>query len=139
MLLWPLNMLIQTCTYCLSLILHVNLCSLTGSFFIILSITIMFSDLIAGCGSSGWQAPEQLLQGRQTRAVDLFSLGCVLFFCMTAGRHPFGERLERDVNIVKNKKDLFLVEFFPEAEDLVSRLLNPDPNLRYVILIQCDF
>ncbi|CAI8588459.1 unnamed protein product [Vicia faba] len=83
-----------------------------------------------GCGSSGWQAPEQLLQGRQTRAVDLFSLGCVLFFCMTAGRHPFGDRLERDVNIVKNKKDLFLVEFFPEAEDLVSCLLNPDPNLR---------
>jgi serine/threonine-protein kinase/endoribonuclease IRE1 len=84
-----------------------------------------------GCGSSGWQAPEHLVpQGRQTRAVDLFSLGCVLFFCMTAGRHPFGERLERDVNIVKNKKDLFLVEFFPEAEDLISSLLNPDPDLR---------
>ncbi|XP_057448905.1 serine/threonine-protein kinase/endoribonuclease IRE1a [Lotus japonicus] len=83
-----------------------------------------------GCGSSGWQAPEQLIQGRQTRAVDLFSLGCVLFFCMTAGRHPFGERLERDVNIVKNKKDLFLVEFMPEAEDLISCLLNPDPDLR---------
>ncbi|KAK7309420.1 hypothetical protein RJT34_06130 [Clitoria ternatea] len=83
-----------------------------------------------GCGSSGWQAPEQLLQGRQTRAVDLFSLGCVLFFCMTAGRHPFGERLERDVNIVKNQKDLFLVEFIPEAEDLITCLLNPDPDLR---------
>ncbi|XP_061346104.1 serine/threonine-protein kinase/endoribonuclease IRE1a-like [Gastrolobium bilobum] len=83
-----------------------------------------------GCGSSGWQAPEQLVQGRQTRAVDLFSLGCVLFFCMTAGRHPFGERLERDFNIVKNQKDLFLVEFIPEAEDLISCLLNPDPDLR---------
>lgn len=58
---------------------------------------------------------------------------------MTAGRHPFGERLERDVNIVKNKKDLFLVEFLPEAEDLVSCLLNHEPYLRYVILIQCDF
>ncbi|XP_050230423.1 serine/threonine-protein kinase/endoribonuclease IRE1a [Mercurialis annua] len=83
-----------------------------------------------GCGSSGWQSPEQLLHGRQTRAVDLFSLGCVLFFCITGGRHPFGERLERDINIVKNKKDLFLIEYFPEAEDLISRLLNHDPNLR---------
>ncbi|KAL2348708.1 hypothetical protein Fmac_002708 [Flemingia macrophylla] len=83
-----------------------------------------------GCGSSGWQAPEQLVQGRQTRAVDLFSLGCVLFFCMTGGRHPFGERLERDINIVKNQKDLFLVEFIPEAEDLISSLLNPNPDLR---------
>ncbi|EEF40724.1 kinase, putative [Ricinus communis] len=83
-----------------------------------------------GCGSSGWQAPELLLQGRQTRAVDLFSLGCVLFFCITGGRHPFGDRLERDVNIVKNKMDLFLVEYFPEAGDLISRLLNHDPELR---------
>ncbi|KDP43783.1 hypothetical protein JCGZ_22410 [Jatropha curcas] len=83
-----------------------------------------------GCGSSGWQAPEQLLNGRQTRGVDLFSLGCVLFFCITGGRHPFGDRLERDINIVKNKKDLSLVEYIPEAEDLISRLLNPDPELR---------
>lgn len=83
-----------------------------------------------GCGSSGWQAPEQLLHGRQTRAVDLFSLGCVLFFCITGGRHPFGDRLWRDVNVVKNKMDLFLLEDIPEAIDLISRLLNPDPELR---------
>ncbi|XP_054823233.1 serine/threonine-protein kinase/endoribonuclease IRE1a isoform X2 [Prosopis cineraria] len=83
-----------------------------------------------GCGSSGWQAPEQLVQGRQTRAVDLFSLGCVLFFCITGGRHPFGERLERDFNIVRNQKDLFLVDYIPEAEDLISCLLNPEPDLR---------
>ncbi|GLT26921.1 hypothetical protein SLA2020_019590 [Shorea laevis] len=83
-----------------------------------------------GCGSSGWQAPEQLLHGRQTRAVDMFSLGCVLFFCITGGRHPFGDRLERDINIVKNHMDLFLVECIPEAVDLISCLLNPDPDLR---------
>ncbi|XP_022926588.1 serine/threonine-protein kinase/endoribonuclease IRE1a-like isoform X1 [Cucurbita moschata] len=83
-----------------------------------------------GCGSSGWQAPEQLLQGRQTRAVDLFSLGCVLFFCITGGRHPFGDRLERDINIVKNQMNLFLVESIPEALDLISQLLNPNPCLR---------
>ncbi|KAJ8763994.1 hypothetical protein K2173_004865 [Erythroxylum novogranatense] len=83
-----------------------------------------------GCGSSGWQAPEQLLHGRQTRAVDLFSLGCVLFFCITGGKHPFGDRLERDINIVKNRMDLFLLDCMPEAEDLISRLLKPDPELR---------
>ncbi|KAH9662277.1 serine/threonine-protein kinase/endoribonuclease IRE1a [Citrus sinensis] len=83
-----------------------------------------------GCGSSGWQAPEQLLHGRQTRAVDLFSLGCVLFFCITGGQHPFGDRLERDINITKNQVDLFLLGCIPEAEDLISRLLNPDPQLR---------
>ncbi|CAI9276362.1 unnamed protein product [Lactuca saligna] len=83
-----------------------------------------------GSGSSGWQAPEQLLHGRQTRAIDLFSLGCVLFFCMTCGRHPFGDHLERDVNVVKNRVNLFLVRHIPEAFDLFSRLLNPNPELR---------
>ncbi|XP_065855475.1 serine/threonine-protein kinase/endoribonuclease IRE1a [Euphorbia lathyris] len=83
-----------------------------------------------GCGSSGWQAPEQLLCGRQTRAMDLFSLGCVLYFCITGGRHPFGNRLERDINVIKNKMDLSFVEHIPEAADLLFRLLSPDPESR---------
>jgi serine/threonine-protein kinase/endoribonuclease IRE1 len=95
--------------------------------------TKILDDVIAGSGSSGWQAPEQLHHRCETRAVDLFSLGCVLFYCITGGRHPFGDHLERDVNIVKNQKDLFLVEYIPEAEDLISRLLNPDPELRYAL------
>lgn len=83
-----------------------------------------------GYGSSGWQAPEQLRQGRQTRALDLFSLGCVLFYCITGGKHPFGDHLERDVNIVKNQVDLFLVEHIPEAVHLLSQLLDPNPESR---------
>ncbi|XP_004300122.1 PREDICTED: serine/threonine-protein kinase/endoribonuclease IRE1b-like isoform X2 [Fragaria vesca subsp. vesca] len=83
-----------------------------------------------GYGSSGWQAPEQLLHQRQTRAVDLFSLGCLLFFCLTGGRHPYGDSIERDVNIVNDRKDLFLVENIPEAVDLFTHLLNPNPDMR---------
>nr|KJB14203.1 hypothetical protein B456_002G114100 [Gossypium raimondii]KJB14204.1 hypothetical protein B456_002G114100 [Gossypium raimondii]KJB14205.1 hypothetical protein B456_002G114100 [Gossypium raimondii] len=83
-----------------------------------------------GYGSSGWQAPEQLRQERQTRAVDLFSLGCVLFFCITGGKHPYGDSIERDVNIVNDRKDLFLIESIPEAMDLFSHLLDPNPELR---------
>lgn len=83
-----------------------------------------------GYGSSGWQAPEQLLHGRQTRAMDLFSLGCVLFFCITGGKHPYGDHLERDINIVKNRIDFFLVDDIPEAVDLFSHLLDPNPELR---------
>ncbi|KAK6793121.1 hypothetical protein RDI58_012202 [Solanum bulbocastanum] len=83
-----------------------------------------------GSGSSGWQAPEQLRHERQTRAVDLFSLGCVLFFCITGGKHPYGDSFERDVNIVNNQKDLFLIENIPEAADLISALLHPNPELR---------
>ncbi|KAK1400310.1 serine/threonine-protein kinase/endoribonuclease IRE1a [Heracleum sosnowskyi] len=88
------------------------------------------SKQTTGYGSSGWQAPEQLRDERQSRAVDLFSLGCVLFFCITGGNHPFGDSLERDLNIVNDKKDLFLIENIPEAMDLVSGLLDPNPTLR---------
>ncbi|KAM7260337.1 hypothetical protein ACFE04_016078 [Oxalis oulophora] len=83
-----------------------------------------------GYGSSGWQAPEQLLNQRQTRAVDLFSLGCLLFFCLTGGRHPYGDNIERDINIVNDRKDLFLVENMPEAVDLLSQLLDHNPDNR---------
>lgn len=83
-----------------------------------------------GYGSSGWQAPEQLRNERQTRAVDLFSFGCLLFFCITGGRHPFGDVLERDINIVNDRKDLFLVDNIPEAFDLISNLIHPDPEFR---------
>ncbi|XP_078448444.1 serine/threonine-protein kinase/endoribonuclease IRE1a-like [Wolffia australiana] len=83
-----------------------------------------------GSGSSGWQAPEQLQNERQTRAVDLFSLGCVLFFCLTQGNHPFGRHYERDSNIIKNRVDLFLVQDIPEAVHLFSTLLDPVPEKR---------
>ncbi|CAB4309313.1 unnamed protein product [Prunus armeniaca] len=83
-----------------------------------------------GYGSSGWQAPEQLRHQRQTRAVDLFSLGCVLFFCVTGGKHPYGDSIERDVNIVNDQKDLFLVDTIPEAVDLFNHLLDPNPDMR---------
>lgn len=68
---------------------------------------VPYNPCCAG-GSSGWQAPEQLIArdggtARQTRAMDVFSLGCVLFHCLTAGQHPFGENYERDTNILRGK------------------------------------
>ncbi|XP_066397744.1 serine/threonine-protein kinase/endoribonuclease IRE1-like [Miscanthus floridulus] len=83
-----------------------------------------------GIGSSGWQAPEQLRHGRQTRAMDLFSLGCLIFYCITKGKHPFGEYYERDTNIVNNRFDLFVVDHIPEAVHLISQLLQPNPEIR---------
>ncbi|GJN07487.1 hypothetical protein PR202_ga25323 [Eleusine coracana subsp. coracana] len=89
-----------------------------------------FSHHGTGVGSSGWQAPEQLRNGRQTRAMDLFSLGCLIFYCITKGKHPFGEYYERDMNIVNNRFDLFMVDYIPEAVHLLSQLLQPNPELR---------
>lgn len=83
-----------------------------------------------GSGSRGWQAPEQLTDGRQTRAVDMFTLGCVLFFCITGGQHPFGEHYHRDYNIANDKADLFCIEDMPEVHHLIQALLNHDASKR---------
>uniref|UniRef100_A0ACD5U8U7 Uncharacterized protein n=1 Tax=Avena sativa TaxID=4498 RepID=A0ACD5U8U7_AVESA len=83
-----------------------------------------------GFGSSGWQAPEQLRHESQTRAMDLFSLGCLIFYCITKGKHPFGEYYERDMNIIKGNFDLFVVDHIPEAVHLISQLLQPKPEDR---------
>ncbi|CAM0905729.1 unnamed protein product [Alopecurus aequalis] len=83
-----------------------------------------------GFGSSGWQAPEQLHHESQTRAMDLFSLGCLIFYCITKGKHPFGEYYERDMNIIKGHFDLFVVDHIPEAVHLISQLLQPKPEDR---------
>lgn len=53
-----------------------------------------------------------------------------MFFCITGGKHPYGESFERDVNIVNDRKDLFLIDNIPEATDLISRLLHRNPMSR---------
>ena len=43
-----------------------------------------------------------ILQNRMTKAVDVFALGCIIFFVLT-GKHPYGRRSEREWNILNNK------------------------------------
>eukprot|EP00899_Mesostigma_viride_P015117 jgi/Mesvir1/23606/Mv18289-RA.1 len=81
-------------------------------------------------GSAGWQARETLLGGRKTKAVDVFSLGCVLFYVITGGEHPFGSRWEREANVLKGAPNLLLVSHLPEAVDLLMALLEPSPERR---------
>jgi len=83
-------------------------------------------------GTSGWQAPERLSQGRQSRSVDVFSLGCLMYYALTGGSHPFGDRLERDSNVLANRFDISKLEYFPEAEALVRACIDADPAKRPV-------
>ncbi|XP_077231524.1 serine/threonine-protein kinase/endoribonuclease IRE1a-like isoform X1 [Tasmannia lanceolata] len=80
--------------------------------------------------SKGWKAPEIAGGHRQTNAVDLFSLGCVLFFCISGGERPFGVSSYRESNIASNNLKLFLIEHIKEAVDVISCLLDPNPELR---------
>ncbi|KIX00304.1 uncharacterized protein Z518_10443 [Rhinocladiella mackenziei CBS 650.93] len=73
---------------------------------------------------------------RATKAIDIFSLGCVFYYVMTQGRHPFdvgGTSLGRDLNIKENKfstEDLRLHDYQYDADDLIMQMLKHDPKDR---------
>lgn len=102
-----------------------------------------FNPTVAA-GTVGWRAPECILtaesltlssakpktQIRVTKSLDIFALGCVFYYVLSGGDHPFGGRLEREMNIVKNAVDLSRLSSQPEAADLVQRMLSRQPDRR---------
>lgn len=73
---------------------------------------------------------------RATKAIDLFSLGCVFYYVMTQGLHPFdvgGTSLGRDLNIKENRfstDGLRLHNYQFDADDLILQMLKHDPRDR---------
>ena len=73
---------------------------------------------------------------RLTKSVDIFALGCLFYYTLTTGGHPYGDRFEREVNIIKDNKQLSLLSEFcsteetTEAQDLISSMLDPQPSQR---------
>ncbi|XP_064392604.1 serine/threonine-protein kinase/endoribonuclease IRE2-like [Halichondria panicea] len=41
-------------------------------------------------GTMGWVAPELWGKEKRLPAVDIFSMGCVFYYALTRGKHPFG-------------------------------------------------
>ena len=73
---------------------------------------------------------------RLTKSVDIFALGCLYYYCQTNGGHPFGDRYEREVNIIRDHKSLQGLEGFgeegSEAVDLINAMLAPEAADRCV-------
>jgi len=61
---------------------------------------VSFSRRSGITGTDGWIAPEMLNGERTTCAVDIFSLGCVFYYVLSGGKHPFGDPLRRQANIL---------------------------------------
>ncbi|CCH58122.1 hypothetical protein TBLA_0A03220 [Henningerozyma blattae CBS 6284] len=126
-----------------------------------------FQNSTTAAGTTGWRAPEllvktseciaernknskvkrkfsdtsnimeQIKNRRLTKAIDIFSMGCVFYYVLTEGRHPFGDRYMRDANIIKYRctlnglrrtmKDAALAN---EATDLISQMIDENPLKR---------
>ena len=70
---------------------------------------------------------------RLTKSVDVFALGCLFYYTLTIGEHPYGERFEREVNILRDIRTLdklSMDEEGTEAGDLIMQMLDPDPTKR---------
>ena len=98
-------------------------------------------------GTDGWIAPEVLLskmpiQGesvpsaggdvKKSKQIDVFSMGCLFYYVFSRGKHPFGDSLERQSNIIKNIYDLSDLD---EEENvgklaLIQSMISNDPNDR---------
>ncbi|KAJ2721725.1 bifunctional endoribonuclease/protein kinase ire1 [Coemansia sp. Benny D115] len=66
---------------------------------------------------------------RMTRAVDIFSMGCVFYYILTDGEHPFGDRLTREQRILSGAPDLHTLESSDtpsaiEAVDLIAHMVT---------------
>ena len=72
------------------------------------------------------QQQQQQEHPMVTKAVDVFSLGCIFFYIAT-GNHPFGPKLERDMNILQGNINLREIYSHPELVDLVRKMTNQTP------------
>lgn len=79
-------------------------------------------------GSAGWQPAEVLLNKRRTKAVDVFSLGCTFYYTLTNGLHPFGNRVNREQNILNEHYDLTALQ--PEERHLIRQMIKAQPGHR---------
>jgi serine/threonine-protein kinase/endoribonuclease IRE1 len=92
-----------------------------------------FSRRSGVAGTEGWIAPEMLLGHRSTTCmVDIFSLGCVYYYLMTNGKHPFGENFHRQANILSGKANMELLDREKQNLDvtLIEKMVSFEPNDR---------
>ncbi|KFO81018.1 Serine/threonine-protein kinase/endoribonuclease IRE1, partial [Cuculus canorus] len=88
-------------------------------------------------GTEGWIAPEVLQEAPKenpTCAVDIFSAGCIFYYVVSGGQHPFGDSLRRQANILSGSYQLSCLQ--EEAHDklvareLIVAMISPEPQCR---------
>nr|XP_046161270.1 serine/threonine-protein kinase/endoribonuclease IRE1 [Oncorhynchus gorbuscha] len=88
-------------------------------------------------GTEGWIAPEVLSEDckdNPTCTVDIFSAGCVFYYVVSWGCHPFGKSLQRQANILLGAYSLDQLQPHKHEDivaiDLIEQMLSMEPQRR---------
>ncbi|XP_018429302.1 PREDICTED: serine/threonine-protein kinase/endoribonuclease IRE1, partial [Nanorana parkeri] len=88
-------------------------------------------------GTEGWIAPEILnedIKENPTYTVDIFSAGCVFYYVVSKGKHPFGKSLQRQANILLGAYSLDCLDLDNHeglvAHHLIQQMIDKDPQRR---------
>lgn len=89
-------------------------------------------------GTPAYWAPELVKNESFGKAVDIWSLGCVLYILL-CGSHPFdpfGDASEAEIlaKVVEGEYDVESPTYkmiSPQAKDLIAHMLDPNPERRY--------
>ncbi|KAL0110554.1 hypothetical protein PUN28_013865 [Cardiocondyla obscurior] len=106
---------------------------------------VSFSRRSGITGTDGWIAPEMLNGERTTCAVDIFSLGCVFYYVLSGGKHPFGDSLRRQANILCDESDLTALEQVSSLSDrelalmLIKAMISSNPAARPPASAICNY
>ena len=98
-------------------------------------------------GTHNWMAPELLAKANSSDEVeiaqrasvksDIFSTGCVFFYFVTRGTHPFGGNFFIMINILQNKPVNFIgkkIQFIEHTKDFSNKERTCKLQLEYLKL-----
>lgn len=89
-------------------------------------------------GTEGWIAPEVLkaklerMSFKPSKPIDIFSMGCLFYYTLSKGQHPFGDLLQRQSNILVGRFDIDQIQTEESLTEysLIKTMLSPEPNDR---------
>ncbi|XP_029178141.1 serine/threonine-protein kinase/endoribonuclease IRE1 [Nylanderia fulva] len=105
---------------------------------------VSFSRRSGITGTDGWIAPEMLNGERTTCAVDIFSLGCVFYYVLSDGKHPFGDPLRRQANILCGETNMTALQGISSSDRelallLIKMMICRNPAERPPALSICNY
>ena len=99
------------------------------------SVTVSVSER-----TGGWMAPELLhlidsstseCDSKVTLKSDIYSMGCILHYVETNGKHPFGEgSVKRNYRIMEGIYTEMQLPRSHEFYDLIKSMIDSDPEVR---------